>query len=483
MSSKEQPQIIDESGDKYKYGFVTDIDADTVPMGLNEDIIRLISRKKGEPDWLLDWRLKAYEFWQTMKEPSWAKLTYDKIDYQSLCYYSAPKQKAAPKSLDEVDSELLKTYEKLGIPLKEQEALAGVVAVDAVFDSVSVATTYRAKLAEQGVIFCSISEAVREHPDLVRRYLGSVVPYTDNFFACLNSAVFTDGSFVYIPKGVRCPMELSTYFRINAKNTGQFERTLIIAEDDSYVSYLEGCTAPQRDENQLHAAIVEIVVLNNAEVKYSTVQNWYPGDKDGKGGVYNFVTKRAACRGVNAKISWTQVETGSAVTWKYPSCVLQGANSVGEFYSVAITNNRQQADTGTKMIHIGKNTTSKIISKGISAGFSNQTYRGLVRVAPRASGARNYSQCDSLLIGADCGSHTVPYIENRNKTAVIEHEATTSKISDEQLFYCRQRGIGEEEAVGLIVNGFCKEVMQHLPMEFAIEAAKLINISLEGSVG
>ena len=483
MSSKEQPQIIDESGDKYKYGFVTDIDADTVPMGLNEDIIRLISRKKGEPDWLLDWRLKAFEFWQTMKEPSWAKLTYDKIDYQSLCYYSAPKQKAAPKSLDEVDSELLKTYEKLGIPLKEQEALAGVVAVDAVFDSVSVATTYRAKLAEQGVIFCSISEAVREHPDLVRRYLGSVVPYTDNFFACLNSAVFTDGSFVYIPKGVRCPMELSTYFRINAKNTGQFERTLIIAEDDSYVSYLEGCTAPQRYENQLHAAIVEIVVLNNAEVKYSTVQNWYPGDKDGKGGVYNFVTKRAACRGVNAKISWTQVETGSAVTWKYPSCVLQGDNSVGEFYSVAITNNRQQADTGTKMIHIGKNTTSKIISKGISAGFSNQTYRGLVRVAPRASGARNYSQCDSLLIGADCGSHTVPYIENRNKTAVIEHEATTSKISDEQLFYCRQRGIGEEEAVSLIVNGFCKEVMQHLPMEFAIEAAKLINISLEGSVG
>ena len=483
MSSKEQPQIIDESGDKYKYGFVTDIDAATVPMGLNEDIIRLISRKKGEPDWLLDWRLKAFEFWQTMKEPSWAKLTYDKIDYQSLCYYSAPKQKAAPKRLDEVDSELLKTYEKLGIPLKEQEALAGVVAVDAVFDSVSVATTYRAKLAEQGVIFCSISEAVREHPDLVRRYLGSVVPYTDNFFACLNSAVFTDGSFVYIPKGVRCPMELSTYFRINAKNTGQFERTLIIAEDDSYVSYLEGCTAPQRDENQLHAAIVEIVVLNNAEVKYSTVQNWYPGDKDGKGGVYNFVTKRAACRGVNAKISWTQVETGSAVTWKYPSCVLQGDNSVGEFYSVAITNNRQQADTGTKMIHIGKNTTSKIISKGISAGFSNQTYRGLVRVAPRASGARNYSQCDSLLIGADCGSHTVPYIENRNKTAVIEHEATTSKISDEQLFYCRQRGIGEEEAVSLIVNGFCKEVMQHLPMEFAIEAAKLINISLEGSVG
>lgn len=483
MSTKEQPQINDESGDKYKYGFVTDIDADAAPMGLNEDIIRLISRKKNEPDWLLDWRLKAFEFWQTMKEPTWAKLAYDQIDYQGLCYYSAPKRKIAPKSLDEVDSELLKTYEKLGIPLKEQEALAGVVAVDAVFDSVSVATTYRAKLAEKGVIFCSISEAVREHPELVRKYLGSVVPYTDNFFACLNSAVFTDGSFVYIPQGVHCPMELSTYFRINAKNTGQFERTLIIAEDDSYVSYLEGCTAPQRDENQLHAAIVEIVVLNNAEVKYSTVQNWYPGDKDGKGGVYNFVTKRAACRGTNSKISWTQVETGSAVTWKYPSCVLQGDNSVGEFYSVAITNNRQQADTGTKMIHIGKNTSSKIISKGISAGFSNQTYRGLVRVAPRASGARNYSQCDSLLIGTNCGSHTVPYIENRNKTAIIEHEATTSKISDEQLFYCLQRGIGEEEAVSLIVNGFCKEVMQHLPMEFAIEAAKLINISLEGSVG
>ncbi len=480
---KDQPQIIDESGDKYKYGFVTDIDSETVPMGLNEDIIRLISRKKNEPEWLLDWRLKAFEFWQTMKEPSWAKLAYDTVDYQSLYYYSAPKQKVAPKSLDEVDSELLKTYEKLGIPLKEQEALAGVVAVDAVFDSVSVATTYRDKLAEKGVIFCSISEAVREHPDLVKQYLGSVVPYTDDFFACLNSAVFTDGSFVFIPKGVRCPMELSTYFRINAKNTGQFERTLIIAEDDSYVSYLEGCTAPQRDENQLHAAIVEIVVLNNAEVKYSTVQNWYLGDKDGKGGVYNFVTKRAACRGINSKISWTQVETGSAVTWKYPSCVLQGDNSIGEFYSVAITNNRQQADTGTKMIHIGKNTTSKIISKGISAGFSNQTYRGLVRVAPKASGARNYSQCDSLLIGRNCGSHTVPYIENRNKSAVIEHEATTSKISDEQLFYCLQRGIGEEEAVSLIVNGFCKEVMQHLPMEFAIEAAKLINISLEGSVG
>ena len=478
-----QTQIIDESGDKYKYGFVTDIAADTAPKGLNADIIRLISAKKGEPEWLLDWRLKAFEFWQTMTEPTWAKLVYDKIDYQDLYYYSAPVQKAAPKSLDEVDPELLDTYAKLGIPLKEQEALAGVVAVDAVFDSVSVATTYRAKLAEQGIIFCSISEAVKEHPELVQKYLGSVVPYTDNFFACLNSAVFTDGSFVYIPKGVRCPMELSTYFRINAKNTGQFERTLIIADDESYVSYLEGCTAPQRDENQLHAAIVEIVVNKDAEVKYSTVQNWYPGDKDGKGGVYNFVTKRAACRSDNAKISWTQVETGSAVTWKYPSCVLQGDNSVGEFYSVAITNNKQQADTGTKMIHIGKNTSSKIISKGISAGFSNQTYRGLVRVAPKASHARNYSQCDSLLIGTTCGSHTVPYIENRNKTACIEHEATTSKISDEQLFYCMQRGIGQEEAVSLIVNGFCKEVMQQLPMEFAIEAAKLINITLEGSVG
>lgn len=483
MTDKTQITVADESGDKYKYGFVTDIEADTVSCGLNADIIRLISAKKNEPDWLLDWRLKAFEFWKGMTEPAWAKLSYDKIDYQKLAYYSAPKQKARPKSLDEIDKNLLSTYEKLGIPLKEQEVLAGVVAVDAVFDSVSVATTYRAKLAEKGVIFCSISEAVREHPELVKKYLGSVVPYTDNFFACLNSAVFTDGSFVYIPKGVKCPMELSTYFRINAKNTGQFERTLIIADEESYVSYLEGCTAPQRDENQLHAAIVEIVVLKDAEVKYSTVQNWYPGDKDGKGGVYNFVTKRAACRGANSKISWTQVETGSAVTWKYPSCVLQGDNSVGEFYSVAITNNRQQADTGTKMIHIGKNTSSKIISKGISAGFSNQTYRGLVKVAPAADGARNYTQCDSLLIGRTCGSHTVPYVENRNKTACLEHEATTSKISDEQLFYCRQRGISEEEAVSLIVNGFCKEVMQHLPMEFAIEAAKLINISLEGSVG
>lgn len=478
-----KPEIEDESGDKYKYGFTTDIASDSVPAGLNEEVIRLISAKKGEPEWLLEFRLKAFEFWQKLEEPSWARLQYDKIDYQSLSYYSAPKQKIAPKSLDEVDEELLKTYEKLGIPLKEQEVLAGVVAVDAVFDSVSVATTYRQKLAAQGIVFCSISEAVKEYPELVKQYLGSVVPYTDNFFACLNSAVFTDGSFVYIPKGVRCPMELSTYFRINAKNTGQFERTLIVADDDSYVSYLEGCTAPQRDENQLHAAIVEIVVNKNAEVKYSTVQNWYPGDKDGKGGVYNFVTKRAACRGENSKVSWTQVETGSAVTWKYPSCILQGDNSVGEFYSVAVTNNHQQADTGTKMIHIGKNTTSKIISKGISSGFSNQTYRGLVRISPNARNARNYSQCDSLLIGTNCGSHTVPYIENRSKTACLEHEATTSKISDEQLFYCRQRGISEEEAVSLIVNGFCKEVMQHLPMEFAIEAAKLINISLEGSVG
>ena len=484
MTEKKQtPEIADESGDKYKYGFVTDIATESAPKGLNEEIIRLISGKKQEPAWLLDFRLRAFNYWQNMKEPTWAKLNYDKIDYQDLYYYAAPKQKVSPKSLDEIDPKLLATYEKLGIPLKEQEILSGVVAVDAVFDSVSVATTYRAKLAEKGIIFCSISEAVREHPDLVQKYLGTVVPYTDNFFASLNSAVFTDGSFVYIPKGVKCPMELSTYFRINAQNTGQFERTLIVADDESYVSYLEGCTAPQRDENQLHAAIVEIVVLDNAEVKYSTVQNWYPGDKDGKGGVYNFVTKRAACRGKNAKISWTQVETGSAVTWKYPSCVLQGDNSIGEFYSVALTNNYQQADTGTKMIHIGKNTTSKIISKGISAGHSNQTYRGLVRVSPNADNARNYSQCDSLLIGQNCGSHTVPYVENRNKSAVLEHEATTSKISDEQLFYCRQRGIDEETAVSLIVNGFCKEVMQHLPLEFAIEAAKLINISLEGSVG
>ena len=478
-----KPEIDDYSGNKYKYGFVTDIESDKAPIGLNEDIIKLISQKKNEPEWLLEWRLKAYNYWLKLEEPTWAKLVYEKINYQSLSYYAAPKQKVRPKSLDEVDKDILDTYNKLGIPLKEQEVLAGVVAVDAVFDSVSVATTYRAKLAQEGVIFCSISEAIREHPDLVQKYLGSVVPYTDNFFASLNSAVFTDGSFVYIPKGVTCSMELSTYFRINEQNTGQFERTLIIAEDDSYVSYLEGCTAPQRDENQLHAAIVEIVVMNNAEVKYSTVQNWYPGDKDGKGGVYNFVTKRAACRGDNSKISWTQVETGSAVTWKYPSCILQGNNSVGEFYSVAITNNKQQADTGTKIIHIGKNTKSKIISKGISAGYSNQTYRGLVDITKKADNSRNFTQCDSLLIGSNCGSHTVPYIQNKNKSAILEHEATTSKISDEQLFYCSQRGIPNEEAIGLLVNGFCKEVMQHLPMEFAIEAVKLINISLEGSVG
>ncbi len=475
--------IFDSSGDKYKYGFITEIETETAPVGLNADIIRLISSKKNEPEWLLNFRLKAFEHWRTMEEPTWAKVVYEKINYQDLSYYSAPKQKIAPKSLDEVDPELLETYKKLGIPLKEQEILAGVVAVDAVFDSVSVATTYKAKLAEQGVIFGSISEAVQNHPELIKRYLGSVVPHTDNFFACLNSAVFTDGSFVYIPKGVKCPMELSTYFRINAQNTGQFERTLIIAEEGSYVSYLEGCTAPMRDENQLHAAIVEIVLMDNAEVKYSTVQNWYPGDKEGKGGVYNFVTKRAACRGKNSKVSWTQVETGSAVTWKYPSCILQGDNSIGEFYSVAITNNHQQADTGTKMIHIGQNTSSKIISKGISAGFSNQTYRGLVKMSKGAQNARNFSQCDSLLIGNKCGSHTVPYIESSNSTAIVEHEATTSKISDEQMFYCRQRGIDAENAVGLIVNGFCKEVMQHLPLEFAIEAGKLINISLEGSVG
>jgi len=477
-----KPEIEDLSGDKYKYGFTTDIEIESVPKGLNENIIELISKKKNEPDWLLQRRLKAYRHWLTMTEPAWAKLTYEKVNYQDLFYYAAPKQKVKPKSLDEVDPELLKTYDKLGIDLKEQEVLSGV-AVDAVFDSVSVATTYRAKLKEQGIIFCSISEAVRDYPDLVQKYLGSVVPYSDNFFACLNSAVFTDGSFVYIPKGIKCPMELSTYFRINAQNTGQFERTLIVADEDSYVSYLEGCTAPQRDENQLHAAIVEIVVLKNAEVKYSTVQNWYPGDKDGKGGVYNFVTKRALCDGQNAKVSWTQVETGSAVTWKYPSCVLKGDYSSGEFYSVALTNNFQQADTGTKMIHLGSHTTSRIISKGISAGHSNQTYRGLVKVAKKAQNARNYSQCDSLLIGDTCGSHTVPYIENANKTAVLEHEATTSKISEEQLYYCRQRGLTEEQATQLIVNGFCKEVMQKLPMEFAIEAAKLINISLEGSVG
>jgi len=475
-------------GEQYKYGFVTDIEIEFAPKGLNEDIVRLISEKKEEPEWMLEWRLKAYRHWLTMEEPKWQKPQYPAIDYQDSYYYAAPKSGDKPKSLDEVDPKLLETYEKLGIPLREQEVLAGVegaplVAVDAVFDSVSVATTYKKKLEEQGIIFCSISEAVREHPELVKQYLGSVVPYSDNYFATLNSAVFTDGSFVYIPKGTRCPMELSTYFRINAENTGQFERTLIIADEGSYVSYLEGCTAPQRDENQLHAAVVELVTLDDAEIKYSTVQNWYPGDENGKGGIYNFVTKRAACRGKNSKVSWTQVETGSAITWKYPSCILQGDNSVGEFYSVAITNNAQLADTGTKMIHIGKNTRSRIISKGISAGNADQTYRGLVRIQRGASGARNYTQCDSLLIGDKCGAHTVPYIESQNPSAQVEHEATTSSIGDDQLFYCLQRGMDEEEAVALIVNGFCKEVLQTLPMEFAVEAQKLVGISLEGSVG
>ena len=476
-------QVKELEVDKYKYGFVTDIEMETAPKGLNEDIIRFISAKKEEPDWLLEWRLKAYRHWLTMEEPDWAKVGYDKIDYQDLHYYAAPKNIDRPKSLDEVDPELLKTYEKLGIPLKEQELLSGVVAVDAVFDSVSVATTYKAKLTEMGVIFCSISEAVREYPEIVEKYIGSVVPYSDNYFATLNSAVFTDGSFVYIRKGLRCPMELSTYFRINAENTGQFERTLIIADEGAYVSYLEGCTAPQRDENQLHAAVVELVALDNAEIKYSTVQNWYPGDENGKGGIYNFVTKRGACRGENSKISWTQVETGSAVTWKYPSCILQGDNSIGEFYSVAITNNAQQADTGTKMIHLGKNTRSTVISKGISAGRADNTYRGLVKIMPKAEGARNFTQCDSLLIGNKCGAHTVPYIESRNPSARVEHEATTSKISEDQMFYCMQRGLSSEAAVSLIVNGFCKEVMKELPMEFAVEAQKLIGISLEGSVG
>jgi Fe-S cluster assembly protein SufB len=472
--------------EKYKYGFVTDIETDQAPKGLNEGIIRFISAKKEEPSWLLDWRLKAYAHWLTMEEPNWAKVGYPPIDYQDSYYYSAPKSmEDGPDSLGDVDPEILDTYKKLGIPLHEQEVLAGVknVAVDAVFDSVSVATTFKEALSKEGVIFCPISEAVKEHPDLVKQYLGSVVPYSDNYFATLNSAVFTDGSFVYIPKGVNCPMELSTYFRINASNTGQFERTLIIADAGSKVSYLEGCTAPMRDENQLHAAVVELVILDDADIKYSTVQNWYPGDENGVGGIYNFVTKRAACRGRNAKVSWTQVETGSAITWKYPSCILQGDHSVGEFYSVAITNNHQQADTGTKMIHLGKNTSSKIIAKGISAGKSQSTYRGLVKMMPKAEGARNYTQCDSLLIGKECGAHTVPDIESRNKSAKIEHEATTSKIADDQLFYCRQRGISEEDAVALIVNGFCRDVLQELPMEFAVEAQKLVGISLEGSVG
>ncbi len=483
VSTLETRQTVEEVGSDYKYGFVTDIDMVKAPKGLNEDIIRFISAKKEEPEWLLDWRLKAYRKWLTMEEPEWALLDYEKPDFQDIYYYAAPKSADdRPKSLDEVDPELLRTYEKLGISLQEQEVLAGV-AVDVVFDSVSVATTFRETLKEKGVIFCSISEAARDYPELMRKYLGSVVPAADNFYAALNSAVFTDGTFVYIPKGVRCPMELSTYFRINEANTGQFERTLIIADDESYVSYLEGCTAPMRDENQLHAAVVEIVVLEEAEVKYSTVQNWYPGDKDGNGGIYNFVTKRAACRGTNSKVSWTQVETGSAVTWKYPSCILQGDGSVGEFYSVAITNNYQQADTGTKMIHIGKNTSSTIISKGISAGKAQNVYRGLVRVLPNAENTRNFTQCDSLLIGDECGAHTVPYIETKNPTAQVEHEATTSKISEEQLFYCLQRGLDVEESVSLIVNGFCKEVMQQLPMEFAVEAQKLLGISLEGSVG
>ena len=483
LASRDQAESA--ANEPYKYGFVTDIESESAPPGLNEDIIRFISNKKSEPDWLLEWRLKAFAKWleATDAEPSWAKISYPPIKFEDACYYSAPKSKDdAPKSLEEVDPELLKTYEKLGIPLKEQEMLAGV-AVDAVFDSVSVATTFKDKLSELGVIFCPISEAVQNYPDLVKKYLGSVVPVSDNFYATLNSAVFTDGSFVYIPQGVRCPMELSTYFRINAANTGQFERTLIIAEANSYVSYLEGCTAPMRDENQLHAAVVELVALDNAEIKYSTVQNWYPGDEEGKGGIYNFVTKRGACRGKNAKISWTQVETGSAITWKYPSCILQGDGSIGEFYSIAITNNRQQADTGTKMIHLGKNTKSRIISKGIAAGKSNSTYRGLVRMQPGAENSRNYSQCDSLLLGNKCGAHTIPYIETKNSTSQVEHEATTSKINEEQLFYCRQRGIGEEDAIALIVNGFCREVLQELPMEFAVEAQKLVAISLEGSVG
>ena len=468
---------------RYRHGFVTDIDADSLPPGLNEDVIMAISARKNEPDFMLEWRLKAYRQWLTLEEPEWAHVHYPKIDYDAISYYSAPRSdKDRPKSLDEVDPKLLETYDKLGIPLHERARLAGV-AVDAVFDSVSVATTFKEKLSEAGVIFCSFSEAVANHPELVRKYLGTVVPQRDNFFASLNSAVFSDGSFVYVPKGVRCPMELSTYFRINAANTGQFERTLVIADEGSYVSYLEGCTAPMRDENQLHAAVVELVALKDAEIKYSTVQNWYPGDEEGRGGIYNFVTKRGDCRGANSKISWTQVETGSAITWKYPSCILRGENSVGEFYSVAVANNYQQADTGTKMIHIGRNTRSTIVSKGISAGHAQNAYRGLVRMMPQAHSARNHTQCDSLLIGKDCGAHTFPYMEVRNRTARVEHEATTSKISADQLFYCRQRGISEEDAVNMIVNGFCKEVFNELPMEFAVEAQALLNVSLEGAVG
>ena len=473
--------------DQYKYGFETIIESDTAPIGLSADTIRFISAKKSEPAWMLEWRLEAYQRWLTMDEPNWARVHYPKLDFQDMYFYSAPKKANAPKSLADVDPALLEMYEKLGVPLREREILAGVerpkVAVDAVMDSVSVTTTFREELSKVGIIFCSISEAIREYPDLVKQYLGSVVPVTDNYYATLNSAVFTDGSFCYVPKGVRCPMELSTYFRINAAKTGQFERTLLIADEGSYVSYLEGCTAPMREENQLHAAVVELVALKDAEIKYSTVQNWYPGDKDGKGGIYNFVTKRGDCRGDNSKISWTQVETGSAITWKYPSCILRGDNSRGEFYSIAISNGHQQIDSGTKMIHLGKNTTSRIISKGIAAGFSDNTYRGQVSAHAKAKGARNFTQCDSLLIGDTCGAHTVPYIESRNGSAVFEHEATTSKISDDQMFYCQQRGLSEEEAVGLIVNGFVRDVLQHLPMEFAVEAQKLIAVSLEGSVG
>jgi len=467
---------------EYRYGFVTDIEQEHVPRGLSEDIIRLISAKKGEPSWLLDWRLKAYRTWLTMREPTWANITYGPIDYQDIIYYAAPKPRPALTSLDEVDPEIRRTFEKLGIPLEEQKRLSGV-AVDAVFDSVSVATTFKEELAALGIIFCSFSEAVQRQPELVRRYLGTVVPYSDNFFATLNSAVFSDGSFAYIPKGVQCPMELSTYFRINARETGQFERTLVVADEGSSVSYLEGCTAPMRDEHQLHAAVVELVALDNATIKYSTVQNWYPGDKEGRGGIYNFVTKRGACQGVNAKITWTQVETGSAITWKYPGCLLIGDNSVGEFYSVAMTNHRQQADTGTKMIHLGRNTRSTIVSKGISAGRGQNTYRGLVKIAKRARGARNYSQCDSLLIGDRCGAHTFPYLEIKNSSARVEHEASTSKIGEDQIFYCRQRGLSGEDAVNLIVSGFCKDVFRRLPMEFAVEAQKLLSVSLEGSVG
>ena len=488
VAEAETIEQVSALAEKYKYGFVTDIETESAPKGLNEDIIRFISAKKDEPEWLLEWRLKAYRYWLDMPTPDWAKLNIPPIDYQDAYYYSAPKSaESRPETIDDVDPALIETYNKLGIPLHEQEMLAGVqqrsVAVDVVFDSVSVATTFRDKLAEAGVIFMPISEAVQEHPVLVRKYLGSVVPHTDNYFAALNSAVFTDGSFVFVPKGVTCPMELSTYFRINAENTGQFERTLIVVEDQGYVSYLEGCTAPQRDENQLHAAVVELVALEEAEIKYSTVQNWYPGDEQGRGGIYNFVTKRAKCQGARSKVSWTQVETGSAITWKYPSCMLIGEESQGEFYSVAITNNLQQADTGTKMVHVGKNSRSRIISKGISAGRSNQTYRGLVKSTRTAKGARNFTQCDSLLIGDRCGAHTVPYIEAGNATSMFEHEATTSKVSEDQLFYCRQRGMDEEEALALIVNGFVKDVLQELPMEFAVEAQKLVAISLEGSVG